>query len=158
MYLPIDKTLFKQYNIKYKDKQGGKTMDYEPYYIIYKITEPTLKACYVTSKKSEYHAIDIAPTLAEKLKKVQVTSNKTEFTAFGVKFYPKELNGKILFFAEPEFDYCFSSSVLKNIKPKTSYYDLFKKLIASVDNSYIDDDEDVTDYVYGKDKGAENCE
>lgn len=128
-------------------------MDNEPYYITYKITEPTLKACYVTSKKSEYHAIDIAPTLAEKLKKIHVTSNKTEFTAFGVKFYPKEFNGKILFSAEPKFDYCFSGNVLKNIKPKTSYYDLFKKLIKSIDNSYIYDydDEELTDYVYGKD-------
>lgn len=44
-------------------------MAYEPYYITYKIIEPTLKACYVTSKKNEYHTIDIAPNLAEKLKK-----------------------------------------------------------------------------------------
>lgn len=130
----------------------------EPYYITYKITEPTLKACYVTSKKSEYHAIDIAPALAEKLKKIHVTSSNTEFTAFGVKFYPKEVNGKILFFAEPKFKYCFIDNALENIKPKTSYYDLFKKLIVSVDNSYIDDDnEEVIEYVYGKNKGAEDC-
>lgn len=135
-------------------------MDYEPYYITYKITESTLKACYVTSKKSEYHAIDIAPKLADKLKKIHVTSNKTEFTAFGVKFYPKEFDGKILFFAEPEFDYCFNCNALKNIKPKTSYYDLFKELIASVDSSYIDDEnnEEVIEYVYGKNKGVENYE
>lgn len=132
-------------------------MDYEPYYIVYQVTEPTLKACFTAFKNSDNNIVGIDPDLADKLKKVQVTSNKTEFTAFGVKFYPKEFNGKILFFAEPEFDYCFSSSILKNIKPKTSYYDLFKKLIASVDNSYIDDDEDVTDYVYGKNNGAENC-
>lgn len=153
MYLPIDKTLFKQYNIKYKDKQGGKTMDYEPYYIVYQITEPTLKACYATFKNSNNNIIGIDPNLADKLKKVQVTSNKTEFTAFGIKFVPKDFDGKILFSAEDKFNYCFSGNVLKNIKPKTSYYDLFKKLIKSIDNSYIYDydDEELTDYVYGKD-------
>ena len=153
MYLPIDKTLFKQYNIKYKDKQGGKTMDYEPYYIVYQITEPTLKACYTASKESKNNPVGIDLDLADKLKKVHVTSNKTEFTAFGVKFIPKEFDVKTLFYAEDKFNYCFSGNVLKNIKPKTSYYDLFKKLIISVDNSciYDYDDEDLTDYVYGKD-------
>lgn len=133
-------------------------MCYVPYYITFKITEPTLKACYVTCKKGYGNVIDIAPALAEKLKKIHVTSSNTEFTAFGVKFYPKDFDGKILFYAEPEFKYCFGSNALENIKPKTSYYDLFKKLIVSVDNSYIDDDnEEVIEYVYGKNKGAENC-
>lgn len=134
-------------------------MDYEPYYIVYQITEPTLKACYTTFKNSKDSIVGIDPDLADKLKKIHVTNNKTEFNAFGIKFVPKDFDGKTLFYAEDKFNYCFSGNVLKNIKPKTSYYDLFKKLIKSIDNSYIYDydDEELTDYVYGKNKGAENC-
>lgn len=134
-------------------------MEYEPYYIVYQITEPNLKACYTTFKNSKDNIVGISTDLADKLKKIHVTSNKTEFNAFGIKFVPKDLDGKILFFAEDKFNDCFSGNALKNIKPKTSYYDLFKKLIKSIDNSYIYDydDEDITDYVYGNNKGAENC-
>ena len=132
-------------------------MDY--YNVVYQVTEPTLKACFTTVKVSNGHAVTIDPELASKLKKVQVTSNKTEFSAFGIKFIPKEFDGKILFDAEPEFDYYFDNNALKDIKPKISYYDLFKKLIKSIDNSYIYDydDEDLTNYVYGKSKGADDC-